>query len=418
MPVKPSHDTPWIDIVHLAYTVFPADTRVKREALAAASTGRSVAVVALRAEGQPEVEAIGPVTVVRLPGGKSRAGPLRYVAEYVSFTWRCRRLLARDSRFRHVRLVHVHTLPDFLAWSAAPAQRRGARLILDLHEIFPEFTAVKYPGFPGRIAAAFARRVERAARRRADLTITVNTPIDTLLSARAIGRLERRIVVHNSTDPGDFGPSVVPTARALHAPLELVYHGTLTPLYGLDTAVHGVVQAARAGRSVHLCIIGEGPARPALERLVGELQAASLVTFEPPLPQHALRERLHRADAGIVPTRLDAMTRYSLSNKLLEYVHLGIPLLAARLPSYQHYLSDAAAWYCEPNDPADLARAIGRFAGSTAEARRSRAAQAQHELERISWPHERDRLVGAYEELLAGDAASSAAIFSAARPSP
>ena len=115
------------------------------------------------------------------------------------------------------------------------------------------------------------------------------------------------------------------------------------------------------------------------------------------------------------------MTRYSLSNKLLEYVHLGIPVLAARLPSYDRYLDDASAWFWSPGDANDLVRAIVAFARSTQEERAARAAAAQACLQDIAWPLERARLLQAYDELLTPDVSRSAripAIRAAARPSP
>src|SRR5438128_1264555 len=385
-----------IEIVHLAFAHFPADTRVKREALAARATGRRVAVVALQDAGRPLEEDCAGVTVVRLPGQKSRAGPLAYALEYAAFTWRCRRLLARDPRFAAVRVVHVHALPDFLVWAAAPAQRRGARLILDLHEIFPEFTASRYSGVVGRLGSALARRIELWARRRADLTITVNRPIDDLLARRDIGRPERRLIVHNSADPEDFGPPRPPASPPARSTIELIYHGTLTPLYGLDVAIRGVVRAAERGLHVRVTVLGDGPQRDQLGRLVGELRAEALVSFQPRVPQAELPARLGGCDAGLVPTRLDGMTRYSLSNKLLEYMHLGLPVLAARLPSYAHYLPADAAWYWAPNDPADLARAIAELAAATPAERLARARRAQEALATIAWPGERDRLLAAY----------------------
>ena len=95
------------------------------------------------------------------------------------------------------------------------------------------------------------------------------------------------------------------------------------------------------------------------------------------------------------------MTRYSLSNKLLEYVHLGLPLLAARLPSYRHYLTEDTAWFWTPGDAADFARAIGEFASAEPDERIARARRAQQALAAIAWPRERDRLLGVYRELLA-----------------
>lgn len=102
------------------------------------------------------------------------------------------------------------------------------------------------------------------------------------------------------------------------------------------------------------------------------------------------------------------MTRFSLSNKLLEYVHLGMPVLAARLPSYAHYLGEDSAWYWTPGDPEDLARAIEELAAASMEERSNRASRAQHNLEAIAWPHERARLVALYRDLLDGPYAPEA----------
>ncbi len=393
------------EIVHLAYTFFPEDVRVKREALAATATGRAVTVVALQRPGEPPEEQIGPLHVVRVPGAKSRRGPGRYLVEYLSFVWHCRSLLASDRRFQRVRVVHVHTLPDFLVWAAMPARRRGARIILDLHEIFPEFAVAKYPGLLGRAAFSIARRIEHLARRRADVTITVNRPIAELLATRAPARPggERIVLVHNSPDPDELGPLRTPEGRNPTGSLALIYHGTLTHLYGLDVAIRGVAQAVQNGVQARLTILGDGPERNALLRLAEDLGARDAVTFEDPIPAHALRERLIKADAGIVPTRLDVMTRYSLSNKLLEYVHLGVPVLAASLPSYAAYLRSDAAWFWSPGDPANLAQAIGTFAETPPEERRARAARAQADVRDIAWDQERDRLIATYERLLAED---------------
>jgi glycosyltransferase involved in cell wall biosynthesis len=388
------------DVVHLAYTEFPADTRVKREALAVAALGLRVAVIALRRGLAPAEEEIGPLHVVRLPGTKSRGGPATYLIEYGAFVWRCRRLLEQDRRFRNVRIVHVHTLPDFLVWSATPARRRGARIVLDLHEIFPEFAASKYPGFFGTIARRFALLSERDARRRADVTITVNQPIADLLHSRRVQSGERLEIIHNSPDPSDFGEARQFKGGPDTTPLQLIYHGTLTPLYGLDVAIRGVAKASHQGASVRFTILGDGPQRRALQQLVAQLDAQSIVAFEEPIPQASLPDRLTRCDAGIVPTRLDVMTQYSLSNKLLEYVHLGIPVVAARLPSYTRYFNEDAAWFWDAGNEDDLARAIMSFATASHEEREKRTRLADEALSRISWPRERKQLQQIYTELL------------------
>ncbi len=403
-----------IEILHLVYGHYPADTRVKRELSALRATGHERAVIALRSAGEDATQRVDGVVAIRVRGRKSRGGFLSYLLEYGDFVLRCRRLIASHPALARVQVVHVHTLPDFLLWAALPARRRGARVVLDMHEIFPEFARAKFPGFLGSAIGALAQRLERWARRRADLTITVNRPIDELLAARPASATEQRIVVHNTADPEDFGRPGVPSG-AVGAPLQLVYHGTLTHLYGLDIAIRAVCQASGQPR---LTLIGDGPERERLEALARSLDARG-VTFESPITQPALATRLIRFHAGVVPTRLNGMTRYSLSTKLLEYVHLGIPVLAARLPSYERYFHDDALWYWNPDDLADLARVIQQFAHASDSERAARVQRAREAIVELAWPRQRDTLLGAYAGLLTGEGSDRiAAMRSAAVPSP
>jgi glycosyltransferase involved in cell wall biosynthesis len=186
-------------------------------------------------------------------------------------------------------------------------------------------------------------------------------------------------------------------------------------MYGLDVAVRGVSLAAG---QPHFTIIGDGPERQRLAELARAV-GSGRVRLESPITQQALAARLPRYHAGIVPTRLDGMTRYSLSTKLLEYVHLEIPVLAARLPSYERYFSEDMLWYWIPGDPADLARVIHAFSSASPSERASHARRARQAIAPLAWSQQRDRLLAAYAELLTGDGSDKiAAMRSAAVPSP
>ena len=408
-----------VDILHLAFANFPVDPRVRREVAALRDTGRRVAVIALRGESELPVERHEGVIAIRVRGRKSRGGFLTYLVEYAVFVWRCRRLVAHHRALARVRVVHVHTLPDFLLWAALPARRRGAKVVFDMHEIFPEFVAAKFRGPLGSLAARLARWIEGWARRRADLTITVNRPIDDLLAARPVGgnRPERRLVLHNTADPADYGDTPAAAPGTGGPRLELIYHGTLAAFYGLDVAIRALARVRQDGLDARLTILGDGPERASLQRLANSL-SLDAVAFEAPIPQPALPARLSRCAAGVVPTRLDGMTRYSLSNKLLDYVHLGIPLLAARLPSYLRYFGEDMLWYFTPGDPNDLASSIRALAAAAAAERARRAQLARQATAPYDWARERERLLAAYAELLGNRSARIPAIRSAAVPSP
>ncbi len=73
--------------------------------------------------------------------------------------------------------------------------------------------------------------------------------------------------VENAVDPGRFA---VPRARPAGRPLRVVFVGRLVPLKCVDVLLEAVAPAVRDGRIV-VDVFGDGPERPALERLVAEL---------------------------------------------------------------------------------------------------------------------------------------------------
>lgn len=387
------------DVIHVVHGSYPEDPRVRREAAVAADAAERVLVVCLRQHGHPNTGHHARIRIVRLPGRKSRGSVVDYVREYMMFTVRVFLLFARDERFRRARVVHLHTLPDFLIFAAMPAIRNGARSILDMHEIFPEFIRSKFPAVPGLVAVSAARFLERASRARATVTITVNRPIRDLLASRRARRDERIEVVHNVADSRDMGDPE-PRNYTVRTPIRLVYHGTLTHLYGLDIAIEAVSHARVSGVSVTLDIFGGGPATSDLKSLTERLRLADAISFHGNVSHTRLRRELPAFDAGLIPTRLDVMTRYSLSTKLLELFHLGIPAIASRIPAYVEYFPDDCAWYFTPNDSRSASTVITAFASATDVQRRDRALAARAVADRLGWPAEAARLAAIYRELL------------------
>ena len=79
-----------------------------------------------------------------------------------------------------------------------------------------------------------------------------------------------------------------------------------------------------------------------------------------PIPMLEIPGELERAQIGVVPTLRDEFTEHLLPVKLLEYLHMGLPAIAPRLPVIQRYFSDDEVRYFEPGSEADLAEAMKR----------------------------------------------------------
>jgi glycosyltransferase involved in cell wall biosynthesis len=106
------------------------------------------------------------------------------------------------------------------------------------------------------------------------------------------------------------------------------------------------------------------------------------------------------ADIGLVPSRPEPYLRYSLSAKLLEYVAMGVPIVASDLATFRAHFSDAAIRYVPGGDSAALAAAIRELADDPQRAARM-AAEARQQLAAYSWELQAARYREIVERLLA-----------------
>jgi len=109
----------------VAHAVYPGDPRLRRQADALARAGHEIDLFVLRADGEEAEEQSGSVRVVRLPVSRAFSGFAGHVAEYLAFGGIAAIRLAREHRRRRYRLVQVATVPDVLAFAAAPLIRRS-----------------------------------------------------------------------------------------------------------------------------------------------------------------------------------------------------------------------------------------------------------------------------------------------------
>ena len=130
-------------IVHAHYPV--GETRVERQAQALLVHGFQVDVICLRNQDEAPFEFVDGVTVYRLPVRRHKQrGVVIQFLEYLAFFWLAFFKASILYWKRHYRVVQVHNLPDFLVFAAVLPKLFGARLILDLHDLMPEFYAARF----------------------------------------------------------------------------------------------------------------------------------------------------------------------------------------------------------------------------------------------------------------------------------
>jgi glycosyltransferase involved in cell wall biosynthesis len=343
----------------VAYTDYRTDTRVRREAEALAARGDCVTVISLAPSGQTRFNRMNgvrlkPVKVTRYRGSSA----WMYLASYLVFFIRASFRLA----VLHIRLpfhvVQVHTLPDFMVFTAIVPKFLGARVILDVHDLMPELYRSKFSLEERHPLIRLITWVERASVAFADRAIAVNK-VQMEALVRHGNPVSKFTVLMNLPDPALF-------SRVREAPihphgngLKMIYHGTVSHRHGLQVLVKtmAILQAELEGLELH--IIGDGDALPPLVRLVEGLGLSGRVRISCGFfPPEEIVPLIRAADVGVAPTLVDAFTCYMLPVKLLEYVALGLPVICTRTWTLEAYFEDRMVSYFRSGDLQDLAGKI------------------------------------------------------------
>jgi glycosyltransferase involved in cell wall biosynthesis len=379
---------------------FPLDPRVAREVAALRDAGFAVDVICLRRDGEPPREQDGAVRITRLGLRKRRGGPLGQLLEYATFLVAAAALLTVRHLRRPYDVIQVNTLPDVLVFAALLPRLLGARVVLDLHECMPEFFAVKFGVSSRHPLVRLVAAAEQASIRFAHQAITCTPLMKEAFVARGADA-RKIVVVQNSANEDVF-------ARDRHAPrphpgeFRIICHGSIEPLYGIDTGVRALALLAERHPQVHLRVVGEGSQRPELQALARELGVADRVSFSDGfVPIDDLLAEIVDADAGLVAMRRNPFRDLTLCNKMFDYVSMGVPALVSRTSSVEQVYDERDFLLFESDDPADLAERIAQLVEDPSMG----DALARHALattEPLRWPHQRARYVEVLRAAAAG----------------
>lgn len=345
-------------VVHAYYPL--GETRVEREAMALIDQGIQVDVISLRKIGEPALERVDGIEVHRLPISRHKgSGIFVQLLEYLSFFFAAAARLTRLYWRRRYDVVQVHNLPDFLVFAAFIPKLMGARVILDIHDLMPEFFAERFQSPMESFKVRIIRWQEQASCYFADYVITVTNLWRERLIQRGV-RPEKVGVVMNLADERYFRPKsldLLPPRTSNR--FTLIYHGSFKQNYGLDLLIRSIKIAREHIPDLLLILQGGGPYTENMNTLINELNLSENVQINHNILSAAdLPAVIYKADIGVVPNYEDVFTGELLPTKLLEYVALGMPVIAARTRVISSYFDDSQLRFFTPGDEHSLATAI------------------------------------------------------------
>lgn len=369
-------------VVHSDYPL--GETRVQREAQALVDRGFEVDIICLRQGDQPPVEFVFGATVYRLPVQRDkRRGLAAQLFEYLAFMLLAFFKLSGLHLRRPYHVVQVHNLPDFLVFAALVPRLTGSKVILDLHDLMPEFFAARFGSAQASLPMRLVRLQERLACRFASHVITVSEHWRQSLIRRGVPARKCSVLM-NVADTRIFNRQNRIPRPQTDGCFRLFYHGTITYRYGLDVLLEAVSLARADAPDIAVKIIGAGEYVETLRQLVRALNLSDCVEIGDVVPAEQLPALISTADLAVVPYRSDIFTDELLPTKLMEYAALGVPSVVSRTTAIASCFDDTMVQFCAPGDPKDLARcivALYRDRGRLAEL----AVSIQKFNERFSW---------------------------------
>ncbi len=344
----------------VVYSFYEMDNRVRRYAETLAEKGWDVDAIALNRGGQKKEEIINGVTLYRIQDREiNEKGKFTYFFRIVKFLLKSTFFLTHSCFKNSYDLIHVHSVPDFEVFAALIPKLFGSKVILDIHDIVPEFYAMKFSSGSSSFLSKALIWMERFSCFFSNHVIISNDIWYKKLVQRSVAP-DKCTVILNYPVPTVFYKRDN-TPRDPRREFVILYPGTLSWHQGLDIVIKAMAHIKKINKSpreIQLHLYGKGPEETALQEMTEELGVTDIVLFKGMLPTEKMAEQMAHADLGVVPKRDDSFGGEAFSTKTLEFMALGVPMIVSKTSIDKYYFNDTLVEFFTPEDDQELSEKI------------------------------------------------------------
>ncbi len=427
-------------LCHLLYEEFPRDPRVRRYVNALNSAGIHCVIICSKKRGDKFFENWKGNRVYRIPVAKQRQSFFLTSIEYTLFTWTASVLLFYLWLRYRFKIIQVHTLPDFLIFAALPEKVFGTKIILDLHELFPELFTARKPQLANSFWVKILKFVEKLSIKLANAVITIHDNAKEIFVKRLDLRgAERRsnlindntdlrgvptqsgrrgnpsnethnpkiTVIMNTVDPSEFGitkSSPLLTKEGIEGrTFIIIYNGTVVKLLNLTMIVNALnilknKMPPNDFNKIKFLIYGDGPALNEIFQTAENLNLKDKVEYKGFIPPDKMYNEILKASVLILPPLKNIYSDLFYTIKLIEMIYLKIPVIATRLDTYKRYYSEDALFYFDSGNVEQLAEKIKEVFYNK-DLVKSKTETAFAEYQSIGWDIMKDRYLALIKNL-------------------
>lgn len=384
----------------ITHSFYESDNRVIRYAETLARRGDTVDIVALRRKPEmPQEEVINGVTLHRVQDrfGKNEKSKASFLWPLIRFLFASARWLTKAHRKQRYDLIHVHNIPDFMVFAAWYPRLTGAKVILDIHDIVPEFFGSKFATKKGSLLVWGLKVVEKLSAAMAHHVILANHLWLEKYTTRS-ARPEKCSVFINHVDERIFHTR--PRTRKGGPPV-IMFPGGLQWHQGLDIAIRAFDKLRRKMPAVEFHIYGDGNMKPQLVEQAKELGLSDSVKFFNPMRIQEIAAVMADADLGVVPKRADSFGNEAYSTKIMEFMSLGVPMVVSSTKIDRYYFDNSVVKFFESGNDTLLAEAMYEVLSNDA-ARAEQIRCANEYVARNSWEQHQQTYLKLVDYLIGG----------------
>jgi glycosyltransferase involved in cell wall biosynthesis len=318
---------------------------------------------------------------------------LRWALSVLRFTFQASDLLYRRAIRvdRAPAVIYCHDL--YCLQAGVMLKRRwGARLVYDSHEYYPYRHLLR--SFTRVIGAYEASLVSHV-----DAYVTVSPQLASEL-ARVYGVEPVHAIPNVEPVPDPRPPTPVSEMTGIaYGRLKVLYQGTFAEGRGLEEVLREWTEVD----GTRIALFLRGPRnewREGLERLAEELGLlGKSVYFLPPVLEKDLIGAAQEADIGLIPYKGDLPSyRFACPNKLSQYLHAGLAILANRIPFVEQTVARGQAGLCyDVDEPGSFVRAVEALTADRPAVERLRRNALAFARSEYSWGRYEDALLALVE---------------------
>lgn len=346
------------NIAIVVYAHYSRVARVRKYAESLANENFHLDIICLNEQFTPRQKNIH---LIKYPLERKRISQLWYLMEYFLFFIFAFIHLFRLTFKKKYRIIQIHNMPEVLVFSALIPKILGSKIILDMHDPMPELYMTKYHVEYSYPLVKFLIFIEKICFTFSDHIIAANRDFRKVYIKRH-PEIENKIsVIGNFPDPSIFKKRKNNNSVDKKK-FNLIYMGSIDERFGLDMIINGIELLLNKMPAIRLTIIPrisyEGLYFQKILDLIKNKKLENHIRILSPCPLEEIVNRLTQCELGIVPLKKSVFTDLLIPVKLLEFIHMKIPVIASPAATLKKTFHKNELYFMEKNSPPEFAKAV------------------------------------------------------------